>query len=249
MTLAQQAVLPISALHSYPRPSDAGRSALARLLDEAVAGHVVRRSSILLSRGSRLPGPRANSAPSPRRSHRRVAREALWADGVALAMAHLSADEAPGRHGARVPAHVWRRGPGRARHVRRGGSLRAWVRRRASRARRRPALPGPRSRGRRARPDRGGRGRCPGRGDGVVDGRLLPRGRGGASARAGAVADAPAAPEPDGPVRRLDEAFALARDAPRAAGEIPGSTRRSSRRSERRRPAWPCASAIGRCST
>ncbi len=67
---------------------------LSRALDDAIAG---RRASLfdLLSRGSRLPGPRANGALAEAFAQACRARGAK-ADAVALGMAHLSADEAPG---------------------------------------------------------------------------------------------------------------------------------------------------------
>jgi hypothetical protein len=67
---------------------------LARAIEEAIAG---RRASLfeLLTRGSRLPGPRANSALAE--TFAQVCRSrGAPADGVALAMAHLTPDEAPG---------------------------------------------------------------------------------------------------------------------------------------------------------
>ena len=67
---------------------------LSRALDEAVAG---RRGPLfeLLARGSRLPGPRANSALAEAFAQSCRSRGASG-DALALAMAHLSADEAPG---------------------------------------------------------------------------------------------------------------------------------------------------------
>jgi hypothetical protein len=67
---------------------------LAHAVDEAIAG---RRGSLfdLLARGSRLPGPRANSALAE--AFAQVCRSrGAPADRVALAMARLTADEAPG---------------------------------------------------------------------------------------------------------------------------------------------------------
>ncbi len=67
---------------------------LSRALDEAVAG---RRGPLfeLLARGSRLPGPRANGALAEAFAQSCRSRGAR-ADTLAMAMAHLSADEAPG---------------------------------------------------------------------------------------------------------------------------------------------------------
>ncbi len=67
---------------------------LSRALDEAIAG---RRGSLfeLLARGSRLPGPRAHGALADAFAQACRARGAA-ADALALAMARLSADEAPG---------------------------------------------------------------------------------------------------------------------------------------------------------
>lgn len=67
---------------------------LARALDEAVAG---RRGPLtdLLTRGSRLPGPRPNVALADAFAQACRARGAA-ADPVALALAGLGADEAPG---------------------------------------------------------------------------------------------------------------------------------------------------------
>jgi hypothetical protein len=67
---------------------------LAQAVEEAIAG---RRASLfeLLTRGSHLPGPRANSALAE--AFAQVCRSrGAPADGVALAMARLTADEAPG---------------------------------------------------------------------------------------------------------------------------------------------------------
>ena len=189
---------------------------LSRALDEAVAG---RRGPLfeLLTRGSRLPGPRANGplAEAFAQSCRiagRARRRAGARDG-----APVSRRGARG-HAARVPADVWCPGPGRSGDGRRSGPRD--VPRRASRARRRPALSRTRSGGRWARAHRGRRGRRPRRGNGFLDGRLL---------HAAAVLRALAREswlsqvhEPDGAIRRLDEAFELARDAPRAAARYPG---------------------------
>src|SRR5579863_1887802 len=67
---------------------------LSRALDEAIAG---RRAALfdLLARGSRLPGPRAHGALAEAFAQACRARGAA-ADPLALAMARLSADEAPG---------------------------------------------------------------------------------------------------------------------------------------------------------
>jgi len=67
---------------------------LSHALDEAMAG---RRGPLfdLLTRGSRLPGPRANDALAEAFAQACRSRGAK-ADAVALAMVHLSADEAPG---------------------------------------------------------------------------------------------------------------------------------------------------------
>jgi hypothetical protein len=67
---------------------------LARALDEAIAG---RRATLfdLLARGSRLPGPRANGPLADSFAQACRSRGAA-ADPTALAMARLSADEAPG---------------------------------------------------------------------------------------------------------------------------------------------------------
>ncbi len=77
--------------HAPPTvPSDS----LLRALDEAVAG---RRSALfdLLARGSRLPGTHANDALAEAFAQACLAR-APRADAVAFALAALSADEAPG---------------------------------------------------------------------------------------------------------------------------------------------------------
>jgi len=67
---------------------------LSRALDEAVAG---RREPLyeLLTRGSRLPGTRANDALAEAFAQASRAR-GTKADAVVIAMARLSADEAPG---------------------------------------------------------------------------------------------------------------------------------------------------------
>jgi hypothetical protein len=67
---------------------------LSRALDEAIAG---RRGALfeLLARGSRLPGPRAHGALADAFAQACRARGAS-ADTLAMAMARLSADEAPG---------------------------------------------------------------------------------------------------------------------------------------------------------
>ncbi len=67
---------------------------LSRALDEAVAG---RRAALtdLLTRGSRMPGPRPNAALADAFAQACRARGAV-ADPVVLALAGLSADEAPG---------------------------------------------------------------------------------------------------------------------------------------------------------
>jgi hypothetical protein len=75
-------------------PPDAPPDPLSRALDEAIAG---RRSALfdLLARGSRLPGTHANEALTDAFAAACLARGAR-ADTVALALARLSADEAPG---------------------------------------------------------------------------------------------------------------------------------------------------------
>ncbi len=67
---------------------------LSLALDEAIAG---RRGPLfdLLARGSRLPGPRANG-PLAEAFALACRSRGVRADAVALAMAHLTADEAPG---------------------------------------------------------------------------------------------------------------------------------------------------------
>ena len=67
---------------------------LDRALDEAIAG---RRGPLfeLLTRGSKLPGPRHNVALADAFALAARARGAAG-DKLALAMAHLDADEAPG---------------------------------------------------------------------------------------------------------------------------------------------------------
>jgi hypothetical protein len=75
-------------------PPQATADPLSRALDEAVAG---RRQPLyeLLTRGSRLPGTRANDALAEAFAQACRARGAK-ADALVLAMAGLSADEAPG---------------------------------------------------------------------------------------------------------------------------------------------------------
>jgi hypothetical protein len=67
---------------------------LARALDEAIAG---RRTALyeLLTRGSKLPGPRLNATLADAFAAAAKAR-GTKGDALALAMAHLDADEAPG---------------------------------------------------------------------------------------------------------------------------------------------------------
>jgi hypothetical protein len=67
---------------------------LSRALDEAIAG---RRGPLfdLLARGSHLPGPRANG-PLAEAFAQACRSRGPRADAVALAMVHLTADEAPG---------------------------------------------------------------------------------------------------------------------------------------------------------
>ena len=67
---------------------------LSRALDDAIAG---RRAALfdLLSRGSHLPGPRPN-APLAEAFAQACRARGAKADPLALAMARLSADEAPG---------------------------------------------------------------------------------------------------------------------------------------------------------
>jgi hypothetical protein len=72
-------------------PSD---DPLARALDEAVAGRSATLFD-LLARGSRLPGPRANAALAEAFAQTCRGRGAAT-DKVVLAMAALTADEAPG---------------------------------------------------------------------------------------------------------------------------------------------------------
>jgi hypothetical protein len=75
-------------------PPDVPPDPLSRALDEAIAG---RRAALfdLLARGSRLPGAHANEALTDAFASACLARGAP-ADRVALELARLSADEAPG---------------------------------------------------------------------------------------------------------------------------------------------------------
>lgn len=75
-------------------PSPDASDPLAHALDVAIAG---RRDALfaLLARGSHLPGPRMNTSLADAFAHACRARGAP-ADAVALALARLSADEAPG---------------------------------------------------------------------------------------------------------------------------------------------------------
>src|SRR5580704_14988006 len=75
-------------------PSDATADPLSRTLTDAVAG---KRQPLfdLLARGSRLPGPRINGDLADAFAQACRTRGAA-ADAVALALARLSADEAPG---------------------------------------------------------------------------------------------------------------------------------------------------------
>jgi hypothetical protein len=67
---------------------------LGRALDEAIAGHRATLDA-LLARGSRLPGTRANDSLADSFAQECRARGAP-ADGVALALARLNEEEAPG---------------------------------------------------------------------------------------------------------------------------------------------------------
>jgi hypothetical protein len=77
-------------MHAAPPPPDR----LSAALDEAITG---RRAPLvdLLSRGSRLPGPRANDALADAFAQLCRGRGAK-ADAVALSFVHLTPDEAPG---------------------------------------------------------------------------------------------------------------------------------------------------------
>ena len=189
---------------------------LSRALDEAIAG---RRDALfdLLTRGSRLPGPRPNAALADAFAVACRGRGAK-ADALALAMARLVPTRlrAP-RRSSFCP--VWRRWPSPIAPRRRRAALR--VRRRS--CTRTPttfafACVKPSSTGSLASGRRGGRAR---RRDGVLDGWILPRRRGAPApwpARRGSAA----CTQPDAAILRLDEAFVLARDAPRAAARYPG---------------------------
>ncbi len=189
---------------------------LSRALDEAVAG---RRGPLfeLLTRGSRLPGPRANG-PLAEAFAQSCRSRGARADALALAMAHLSADEAPGATpleflptcgvlalAARATADEAVRATFLAELHVLADDLRFRVR------------------------------------EAVVDGLARIGGAAGDALveetaswmdgyfHAAAVLRALAREswlsqvhEPDGAIRRLDEAFELARDAPRAAARYPG---------------------------
>jgi hypothetical protein len=81
-------------LPSAPMPATPLSDPLSRALDDAIAG---RRAALfeLLARGSRLPGPRAHSPLADAFAQACRTRGAA-ADALALAMARLTADEAPG---------------------------------------------------------------------------------------------------------------------------------------------------------
>jgi hypothetical protein len=189
---------------------------LSRALDEAMAG---RRGPLfdLLSRGSRLPGPRANGALAEAFAQACRSRGGR-ADGVALAMARLSADEAPGATSleflptcgvvalaARATADAAVRSGFVAELHTLADDLRFRVREAVvdGLARIGAAV-----------------------GDALVeetaswmDGYFHAAAVVRALARESWLTQLHVA---DGPVRRLDEAFALARDAPRAAARYPG---------------------------
>ena len=189
---------------------------LSRALDQAIAG---RRGSLfdLLARGSHLPGPRANG-PLAEAFAQSCRSRGAPADAVALAMVHLTADEAPGATpleflptcgvvalSARAAADAAVRSAFTAELHRLADDLRFRVR------------------------------------EAVVDGLARIGGVAGDALvedsaswmdgyfHAAAVVRALAREswltqlhQPEGPIRRLDEAFELARNAPRAAARYPG---------------------------
>jgi hypothetical protein len=189
---------------------------LSRALDDAIAG---RRAPLfeLLSRGSRLPGPRANGALAEAFAQACRSR-GTRADAVALAMARLSADEAPGATPLEflpicgVVALAVRAASDEA--IRSGFVAELHARADDLRFRVREAVVDGLARiGAVA-------------GDGLVeetaswtDGYFHAAAVARALSREAWLAQLR---DPEGAIRRLDEAFALARDAPRAAARYPG---------------------------